>query len=172
MIFLLFEYLWPEVHFPFLLCSLEGRFLSHANGLKLMLFHEFWDGCVHEHKFSHNVGHIYLVGNLVACLHVLLYLWPVRAEIDKIKEVFDITEDKISDIVGFWWYLFLVIVNHDLSGQTDLISLFGVGSHDEDESNDGPDQPSDIRKVSIKFIEGPFVFDSYRWFSKYYLGIE
>ena len=90
LLLLQFEYLWPEVHFSFLLCSLEGRFLSHANGFELMFFHQLRYGCVHEHKFSHNVGHIYLISYLVACLHVLLYLWPVRIDIDKIKEVFDI----------------------------------------------------------------------------------
>ena len=136
-----------------------------------MFFHQFWDSCIHEHQFSYNVCNIDLVGNLIACVHVLLYLWPVRVDIEEVKEVFKIAEDKIPDIVWFGRYLFLVIVDHDLFGQTYLISFFSVRSHDEDESNDGSNQPSNIGEVGIKFIECPFVFVDLGWFPKGYFSI-
>ena len=122
-----------------------------------MLLHEFCDGCVDEHELSDDVGDVDLAGDLVAGLVVGLHPGPVGVDSEQVEEGLKVGEQEEAEVVGAGGDLGSVVGEQDLAGEADLVSLFGVRSHDEDEANDGADQPPHVGEVSIELVEGPLV---------------
>ena len=122
-----------------------------------MLLHQLGDGCVDEHQLPDYVGHVDLVGDLVAGIHVALHLRPVGVDPDQVEEGLDVAEQEVADVVGLGGDLRLLVVEHDLPGEADLVGLLGVGAHDENEPDDGADQSPHVGEVGVQLVEGPLV---------------
>ena len=144
---------------PLLLGLLEGRFLPHAEGLELVPFHKLGDGRVDEDELAEDIGDVELAGHLVAGLVVSLDPGPVGVDPNQVEEGLEIGEQEVAEVVGAGGDLGPVVGEQDLAGEADLVGLFGVGAHDEDEADDGADQPTHVGEVGVQLVEGPLVGD-------------
>ena len=136
-----FEYLKRVVLLPLLLGFLDGRLFSEIDLLELLLFEQLGEGSVNEHDFPDNVANIKLHGNLLAAVGVEVGGGPVGLIVALAEEVPEFDREVVEEVEGLGGYLFVVIVDHELLGDADLVGRFGVKLHDEDEANDGADKP-------------------------------
>ena len=169
---LLLEELRSKVHLPELFSLLQGWFLPQTNGLDFVLFHQFGDGHIEEHQLPYDICDIHLARGFITCLLKLLDLWPVRVHLDEFQELFDKHHQEVEDTEGLWGNLLLIIINHDLLSQTQLVGLLRVRTHDEDQSDNGAHKSTDIGEIGVYFVECSLILDRLVWFLErdFYIG--
>ena len=147
------EELGSEVLPPLHLRPFQGGLLPHVDQVELVLLEESGHRDVQEVQLAEDVGDVELVGDLVDGLLELLDLRPVGLAADQVQHELDVVGQEGDDVEGPGSDLFVVVVHQYFVGETDLVGLFSVLPHEEDETNNGAHKPSYIREILVNFIE-------------------
>ena len=148
---------------PIVFGVLEGGFSANVDGLKFVFLQHFVCNCIQKHEFPHDVGDVYLAGNLLAGLVVHSGAFPVSAEVAQAEEGLKGHQHEVKQVEILRRYLTIPVLTviswvgvcEELFGETDFEGLFVVLSEQEHESDDGADETSHVGKVGVEGVVAP-----------------
>ena len=160
------EYFQRVVLSSLLFRLLQSLLPSEIQLLKLFLLQQFIQSSIKEHEFPDDVSDVKLHRHLLTTFVIEICPGPVRFVLALAEDSLEHHAEVVEQVERARRYFLLVVVQHDLPGDADLVGLLGVELHYEDQPYYGADQPTHVREVRINLVEAPLVGGSFWRLSK------